>query len=60
MHHRKDGLLDRKDGLCDIERDIKDKFQWRWLEEKETNGDFLTYVRKLRLPMPGMPGLAQV
>ena len=32
-------IVDRKHDLCDIEKAVKDKFQWRWLEEKDSNGD---------------------
>ncbi|KAJ8017743.1 hypothetical protein HOLleu_44630 [Holothuria leucospilota] len=39
------------DRLDEVEKGVKDKFQWRWLEEKEDNEDFFsTYIRKINQP----------
>ena len=44
--------LTRSCNLKEIEKDVKNKFRWQWLEAKDCNGDFLSdYVRKL--PKPG-------
>ncbi len=43
--------VDRSANLAEIERSVKNKFKWAWLEEKYVNGDYLAdYVRKLTLP----------
>ena len=42
-----------KDGsaLKDLEKDVENKWQWRWLEEKDVNGDYFdAYIRKIELP----------
>ena len=37
--------------LKDLEAGVPNKFKWSWLEEKDTNGDFLSsYVRKIVEP----------
>ena len=44
---------DCKDGsaLKDLEKDVENKWQWRWLEEKDVNGDYFdAYIRKIELP----------
>jgi hypothetical protein len=31
-----------------IERSVKNKFKWSWLEEKDEHGDYLSlYIRKI-------------
>jgi len=40
--------VDRKADIKEIEKGIKNKFKWTWLEEKDKDGYFLSdYVRKL-------------
>ena len=44
-------FIDRKTDITQIEKGVKNKFRWNWLEEKDSNGDFLSdYVRKLVQP----------
>lgn len=44
-------FVDRCDDIAAIDKDIRDQFQWRWLEEKDGNDDyFRLYVRKLHAP----------
>ena len=34
-----------------IDKCVRNKFNWMWLEEKDANGDFLSdYIRKLKDP----------
>ena len=34
-----------------LEKDIRNKFKWSWLEETDSNGDLLSsYIQKLKLP----------
>ena len=42
-------FVDRTSDLKEIEKGVKNKFKWSWLEEKDDNGDFLSgYIRKLQ------------
>ena len=44
-------FVDRTDDIMELEKDQKNKWQWRWLEDPDSHGDyFSTYVRKLREP----------
>lgn len=44
-------VIDRKSDLKAIENGLRNKFRWDWLEEKDSNGDYLSkYVRKLNKP----------
>ena len=43
--------VDRKANVRDIDKDVKNKFRWVWLESKDDAGHFLSdYIRKLDLP----------
>ncbi|GFS21905.1 hypothetical protein ElyMa_003349700 [Elysia marginata] len=38
---------DRQD-VKELDRSVKNRFNWAWLEEKDCNGDFLSdYIRKM-------------
>lgn len=40
-------FIGRKDDLTAIEKGVRNKFNWEWLEVKDCNDDFLSdYVRK--------------
>ena len=42
-------FVDRTDDISELEKDQKNKWQWRWLEDPDSHGDyFSTYVCKLR------------
>ena len=44
-------FVDRTDDISELEKDQKNKWLWRWLEDPDSHGDyFSTYVRKLREP----------
>ena len=44
-------FVDRCDDLAAIEHGIKNKFNWKWLEEKDKVGVFLSdYIRKTKEP----------
>lgn len=44
-------FVERTANLKEIENGIRNKFRWQWLEEKDSNGDYLSdYVRKLSKP----------
>lgn len=44
-------FVERGNDIRDIDEGVKDKFQWRWLEEQDGNDDyFRLYVRKLKEP----------
>jgi hypothetical protein len=44
-------IIDRTADLATLERPIKNKFKWSWLEEKDVHGDFLSdYIRKIDEP----------
>ncbi|XP_023154459.2 enoyl-CoA delta isomerase 2 isoform X1 [Amphiprion ocellaris] len=48
--------VDRHADVRAVDATVKNAFRWSWLEEKDTNGDFLSeYIRKLDKPTrPGM------
>ena len=44
-------FVDRTANLNDLEKGIRNKFRWQWLDEKDCNSDYLSdYVRKLSKP----------
>ena len=44
-------VLQRTDDLKALEVNIKNKWNWSWLEERDGNGDFLSeYIRKVNQP----------
>ena len=44
-------FVDRTDDLSELEKDQKNKWQWRWLEQKDSHSDYYsTYIRKFREP----------
>ena len=44
-------IVDRKANLKIIERNIKNKFKWDWLQEKEEHEIFLSgYIRRVETP----------
>ena len=46
-------FIDRNASLLDIEKTVKNKFKWIWLDERDGNNVVLSsYVRKL--PQPGI------
>jgi hypothetical protein len=41
-------ILDRTANIKEVDRGLKNIFSWKWLENKDFNGDFLSdYVRKI-------------
>ena len=45
-------IVDRTIDLKELEKSVKNKFRWSWLEEKDSNGDYLSeYIRKIDEPM---------
>ena len=44
-------VLQRTDDVKEVERNIRNKWNWSWLEEKDGNGDFMSeYIRKINQP----------
>jgi len=44
-------VLERTDDLEALERKIKNKWNWSWMEQKDGNGDFMSeYIRKINQP----------
>ena len=42
---------DSENTIKNVDEGVKNKFRWNWLEEKDSNGDFLSdYVRKISAP----------
>ena len=42
--------VDRKMNVKEIDKGVKNKFNWKWLESKDGNGDFLSsYIRKINV-----------
>lgn len=43
--------VDRKANVKEIDKDIKNKFRWDWLEARDDDGHYLSdYIRKLDTP----------
>ena len=41
-------VVNRDDNVKEIDKPVKNRFQWSWLEEKDGNGDFYSeYIRSL-------------
>jgi hypothetical protein len=44
-------VLSRSANIKEVDRGVKNEFNWKWLEETDENGDFLSdYVRKINQP----------
>ena len=44
-------VIERTDDIKALEVNVKNKWNWSWMEDKDNNGDFMSeYVRKINQP----------